>query len=245
MTHTIGLEAINPGRAVFDVVGASIEAPRALSGMSSALNLTGGGLVMVEYANCLPGNVGPDALRYVSRLAAMVNSGVTSVYVPLMTDYLVPTAEAFDLDATELYPSVPFSDDETFSDGSEFSQSSVLAEVHQAAALNAATVLIVVTSGGALIGGEWFSIHHTNKDKRAYRISEVADEVATNSDGYSVYTCTISPPLREAVTAGVECNFVRPECLMRLMPGTTIPFNVDPAWLQTFEMKFIEAGWAA
>lgn len=243
MTHMIGLETLRPGRAVFDVIGAGVESPRSLSGVATAINFTGGGLVAVEYNNCMPGNMTPAGLKYVSRLAAMLNSGVTKVHVPLLTDFLTPSSDGYQI-GDGLTATGSFSDSTTFSDGTGLAYYTVTAEIYAAAALNAGSVQITLFVGDALYGGEWFSLNHANKDKRAYRIKEVT---ATGTDGLgnTVYTCSISPPLREAVSAGMDANFVRPICTMRLAPGTTIPFNLEPAWLGTFDLKFIEAGWAA
>lgn len=242
MTNTLSLSAINPGSAKFDVVGSSVESPRALSGMSSAINFTGGGLVTVEYNNCFPGNDTPAKNRYMSYLGALLNGGTTNIYVPLLTDFIAPTAT--DLTAGDIASTtVPFSDGTTFSDGTEFAQGLVAATFSASAALNAALVEITFTAGGPAYGGDWFSVTHPNKDKRVYRIKQLVSYTG-GVDG-SVCQCLISPPLREAIDGTEEISFVRPECTMRLAPGFTIPVSVEPSWLGTYDLKFIEAGWAA
>lgn len=99
---------------------------------------------------------------------------------------------------------VPFSDDSTFSDGTEFASVPTGATLTAAAGLRATTLSITMISG-PLEGGERFSIDHAAKGRRLYTVARV--------DGGDI---TIRPPLREACASGTELDFARPGCTVRL-----------------------------
>jgi hypothetical protein len=103
------------------------------------------------------------------------------------------------------YDSIPHSDDSFFSDGSGYSQPVILATVAADAALRATTISIAVASGDALQPGHYFSI-----GERLYQIRTVVSEES------GVYTVTIRPPLRAAISEDDAVEFDRPHCKMRL-----------------------------
>ena len=194
------------------IAGGVVEGGRSMSGIVSAADMTGGGLVTVCYKQVSLGNTDPARLRYWSQLAAILNGGVRSIRVPLVTDFIAP------LDWS--------------------------AAVTVAAALNASTLTFIVygkfLTDPGMTGGEWFGLVHPNKDVRAYVVTEV-DTVVTNPDESITYTVGIRPPLREAVAYAAPLSFYRPQCLMRLAPGTTISADVDKSWWATPDVSFVES----
>ena len=112
---------------------------------------------------------------------------------------------------------LPHNPDETFfSDGSGYYQPVIIAEAEVAAAQYAVEMQIRFQRGGPLLGGECFSVYHTDEGHRLHEIgSAVQDE-----DDPELWTITFLPPLRGAVEIGQFIDFDRPRCTMRLLhPG--------------------------
>ena len=194
-----------------NIVGGTVEGGRSLSGLVSVADLSGGGLVTVKYGQIALRNVNPAKLRYWSRLGAMLNGGVRSILVPLLTDFIAPfgltvTAQAAALNAGTL----------SFLVRGDF------------------------LTDDFLNGGEWFEIAHLTRSSRAYCITDV-DAITSNQDGSISYTVGIRPPLREAIGDGTVLRFERPRFLARLAPGTSINADVDAAWWATPDATFLES----
>lgn len=81
--------------------------------------------------------------------------------------------------------------------------------------------------------GMWFSIDHTNRRHRAYRITNVVGDAIS-----------FLPPLREATEAGTPLEFVDPKCMMRIegvMPSSNTLGYRDPAsvrWVEDFHPSY-------
>jgi hypothetical protein len=229
------LELCPPGRMTMPrIIGAGIEGGRSLSGISQAIDATGGGFVAVDYKMIQLGNVNQDRLRYFNRLG-FLNGGVRSIVVPLLVDAVSPLALG-----ASLFMASKFSDTSHFSDGSSFSQSAIAAVTVGAFALNASTIVIKILQGSPLQGGEWFGLFHPTKSNRAYLITDV-DSKATNEDGSATYSVAIRPPLRGPIGDGSEVDFLRPRCVMRLAPGTTLSVDVEKYWYGTPDISFVES----
>jgi len=228
---------LTPSEVSMDVVGVSIEGGRSLSGVTQAIDYSGGGFIAASYGGI---NIGSRAQhRYWSRLGANLNGSVTPIIVPLWTDYIAP------LDALgswpgmgDARPGVPHSDITLFNDNAGYSQASFddNAYVGAIAAVNAAVIVIKMPPDTPLEGGEWFAIHHPIRNWRAYRIKEVTSIVGL------YFTCIIGPPLREAVVVDEGVIFRRPRCLMRLPAGETLPWAwTAPGVIASLTINFVEA----
>lgn len=198
-----------------------------MSGVVGALDLAGGGLIAAKFTTTLR-NSSPAMLRYWSQLAGILNSGARSIVVPLIVDFLQPASPAFFTKAPSLAGGVVFN-----------TPAGDNPDTIQPAALNAGTVTLNAGSR-TLTGGEWFGVVHPTKLQRAYVVTDI-DAVTANADGSSTVTVGIRPPLREAVSALTAINFNRPQCVMRLSPGTTMQADVDASWWATPEMSLIES----
>jgi hypothetical protein len=229
----LSLDLLRPGTLSFDIAAAAVETPRSLSGVFGAVDFSGGGFVTVKYGRIQIGNSSPSALRYWSRLGAQLAGGVRPIIVPLLTDFISPV--------NGLPPDVlaTFSDASTLSDSARIAQSNVPAYLGEAANIAAGTLKISMDQAFSLEGGEWFSIFHTTRHHRAYRISDV-DSVSDPVNGMRIWTVGIRPTLREAVAAGERVEFVRPRCLMRLAPGANAAFAVQGFWMAEPELALIE-----
>lgn len=235
----LDLSRLPPGRMTMPyVTPGGIEGGKSLSGVSTVVDMTGGGLVAVKYADIGLGNLDGSNLRYWSRLSAILTGGVRSIIVPLLTDFMVQTyTVGGGLSEAAV---VSFSDGALFSDGSSFSQLIINAICAVDAPLNAGTIVINMIAGFSLEGGEWFSIEHPTRLSRAYCITDV-DGVVSQNANVGTFTVGIRPPLREAVPAGSKINFVRPRCLMRVDAAAAITNDVDGWWWSTPEIAFIES----
>jgi hypothetical protein len=222
-----------PGGLSFDIVGAAIEAPRSVSGITGAVDFSGGGFVTAKYTKISLGNRNGDALRYWSRLGALLAGGVQPIIVPLLTDFIAPAFTGLALPAT-------FGDAATFGDGSTFAQSPIGAWAGADAKLAAGLMSIKLQAGCVLQGGEWFSVLHPALHHRVYRIRRIDAVSAADGDGAVTYTAAIRPTLRQAIAAGDTLEFVRPKCLMRLAPGASLPFEAEGYWISKPEVSFLE-----
>lgn len=109
---------------------------------------------------------------------------------------------------------VPFSDGASFSDGSLFAGISMTASLATAAELYSAVVEITV-DGAQIQAGHEFTLYDPDASWRMHRILRV---LAT--DG-AVSTVEITPPLRFDAAAGLDADFERPSCTMRMTNADT------------------------
>lgn len=225
-----------PGRMTApQIVGSAVEGGRTLSGLTSAADLTGGGLVAVKYSAIQLSNTTPDAQRYWSWLSAYLAGGVRSILVPLLVDRVSPFQGPY----VERRVGITHSTEAMFSTGAGYAIGNAVAWIG-AAQQNAGTVAIVIAGGPQIVGGEWFEIVHPTRGSRAYCITEI-DAVTVNADLSRTYTVGIRPPLRDAVGQGAVISFSRPKTLMRLAPGTQMPNDIEKYWYSTPEVSFIES----
>jgi hypothetical protein len=224
---------LTPSEVSMDVVGVSIEGGRSLSGVTQAIDYSGGGFIAVTYGGIQIGSRSQH--RYWSKLGANLNGSVTPIIVPLWTDYITPLSGSYS-PGDDAGVGIPHSDESLFNDGAGYDQFFADAGVSVAAAVNAAQIVITMPAGFNVEGGEWFAIHHLVRNWRAYRIKEVVSRVG------QAFTCIIGPPLREAVAIGETASFTRPRCLMRLPAGETLPWAwTAPGVFASLTVNFVEA----
>lgn len=150
MADTLDLCQITPTEIGIDIAGQAIEGGRSMSGVTQAINYSGGGYVVVNYGGI---NLVDRAQHlYWNSLAGILNGGVTRMFVPLWTDKL--------LDPTKDYTT----------------NSAVAA----AAAVFATTISITPPAAYDPEPGLWFSINHGGTvDHRAYRVVTAVDAGAS------------------------------------------------------------------
>lgn len=162
---------LTPRDVTIDVVGSSVEGGRTLTGITQAIEYSGGGRVIATYAD-IP-IIERAQHRYWNQLAAVLNGSVEWLNVPLWTDVSLPAG----VDATN-------------GDAAGSTTGGITA-------LNAGIIKFNWTLPGSIdepSGGEWFSISHATKGFRAYRIKEalgsneyriappIREEVPTGTD---------------------------------------------------------------
>jgi len=243
-----------PGRmSAPRLVGSAVEGGASLSGIVTASDATGGGLVAVDYSEIQLSNVNRDRILFFSRLMNALAGGVRFCVVPLLTDYIAPYAGAatfnnsfsFDYLKTANVPTpaptpTTFSDGASFDDLSSFAQPPVAGAITAAAAAGAATVTLTVVNGRYLQGGEWFGVQHPNKSFRAYCVTDV-DAQANDANGVVTATVGIRPTLRDVLTIGMTVDWWRPRCLMRIKSGADPTLDLTQFWFSTPSLSFIEA----
>lgn len=123
---------------------------------------------------------------------------------------------------------VPFSDDATFSDGSEF-QSGAISITASAAALRATSLTIDIGVSGELEGGEMYSINHPVRGKHLYAIIRINGNVIS-----------ARPPAREAIDDDTALNFDTPGCVMILTNADDAMEAITPPYQSRLNLSFRE-----
>ena len=242
---TLNLDFLKPRRMRFHVPGSAKEGPRNGLGQSIAIGLSGGGHVVGAYEDCAVAD--PQEHEYTNWIDARMAGSYRFMNVPILTDRMGPFP-SINGKPTPILKGVSFSDGSLFSDSSGFSQATVFGTIQSAAALNAGQIVLNVFGAARdLRLSDWFSIYNEVKGWRVHRYWECSAGVAVTKsiDGYSYtgkqYTLGITPPLREAVTAGQRVEFARPLCVMRFPAGENTPWEVEANFMSAPSFQFIEA----
>lgn len=173
--------------------GVAMSGGPSVSGQVRSSRLDGGGLWVIEQNYFLHT---PEQIKTARAIEAGLDGGSGQIVIPVFEDPFAPAGAEV--------TTVPFSDEATFSDGTEFSQAPAAAVTTAAAALRATSLSVSMISG-ALTGSEKFTIEHATKGARLYTVARIEGD-----------TITIRPPLREAIAEGTELDFTNPRCVCRL-----------------------------
>jgi hypothetical protein len=201
-----------------------IDGPASFSGRTQRARIDGGGWWEAELAN-MDIRSSNDA-RYVGAIGPLLELGIAEVLVPSCVSRTAPWP--LDEDGNKIiYPSIPHEDDEYgdvyFSDGAGYDQNSIIIQAFGGPyPIRSTTMVAWSVYGGALIGGEVFSIYHATANHRRYQIT-TSEEIGTD-----LYQITFFPPLREAVAAETLLDFENPLCLMQLseMKGADVSLEL-------------------
>jgi hypothetical protein len=251
MTTTLlyDVDLLPPGQISVDVIGAAIEGGRSLSGVTGSIDMSGGGLVRLEYSHIMVST--PQQTRYWNKLAAFLRGGVNKIIVPIMNDIAYP----YPGDVKHNRPPTggPFWIGPPFYAHDATRYQWFDATVSDAWAQNAGTIDIQTVDNRfdsvhrdknplTLEGGEWFGINHgETKEYRAHRITEIDSVVTLSADSPTrVWTVGISPPLRAAASDGKGLQFFRPRCIMGLPPDETMPWVASAGWYGEHSLSLIE-----
>ncbi len=243
---TLDIDFIKPQRMSFDVTVNAMEGGRNGLGQTITMETSGGGVVVGSYQNCYV--QAREEHEYANWLAARLTGGFRFINVPIKTDWMGPFP-VFDRWPVPIQTGIPHSDGARFSDGSGYSQVTVWGEFLADAALNAGLVSIRLYGAARMLRhSDWFSVRHATKGWRVYRYWDVvsASPAATEMiDGtavsYQDYDLAIAPALREAVSAGDRIEFARPRFVAKLVPGASIPWDVEGFWKSQPTLQFTEA----
>lgn len=111
---------------------------------------------------------------------------------------------------------LPHSDETLFSDTTGYDQPIIAATVNGNVSLGATSMVINLSYGEPLEPGQHFSV-----DDRLFRIKRITATVG------ALYTVTVWPPARQAITAGETAEFDRPRCKARLATDTEMLSGKD------------------
>jgi hypothetical protein len=162
-------------------------------------------------------------------LDALTEGQLNPIDVPFF-DYEKTYQPLVDLDDT----AVPHSDDAYFSDNAGYVSSRSDVSTASAGALRATSLDLSIVFSGDIEPGQHFSIDHTTKGNRLYRI-----KTATYTSSSEV-SLTFNPPLREAVTTGTKIEFDRPVCQCKLASDQEMSLTLQPAQYGFPSVGFIE-----
>ncbi len=133
---------------------------------------------------------------------------------------------------------VPHRDGAPFSDGARYTSRLISYELQGASRLRATTLTLHRTAGGALKGGEFFTLTGPTYGDRLYAVG------AVTSVAGDIFTISFLPPLREDYADGTFADFQNPRCTMKLSasaidsiwPKIERPYRGQPS--TTFEETF-------
>lgn len=214
------------------LVGQSQSGSTAIDGTSQSARTDGGG----RWQSDLPQIALYDETRVRAARAwsAMLDGGVTSFILPIWDLAYAP--RPYVGGRLALPGSPPIDPEGFFSQEPGFGTPLMSASIVSAAALRATTVLINMEVGTLKLMGTHFSINHPDKGWRLYRIAMV-----TAVDGTQA-TCTIRPPLRQALAGGEAVEFDVPRCKMKLVASKAD--SLEPSvrrGIPTIDASFEEA----
>lgn len=222
------IELFRAANIQWGLFGRTIQGGQSISGQSQAVRTDGGGLWRATHTGIILAT--RDEVRAWRAWEAILDGGAANVVVPMNDTRFAPLPVG--VEPGEI---VPHSDDQYFSDDTGYLSSLITAETVGTADLRATTVVLDITVGSALRGGEHFSLDHPTKGRRLYRVVLVTGTVGTQ------HTVEIRPPLREATTDGMEADFDRPSCTMRLIMPDNMPAELGPGAYATVQAAFLES----
>lgn len=214
----------NPDPVRADVVPRVVSGGTALSGEEDVIQTDGGGRWEISYGEMDVDGI--DLQRLWDAWTGHLAGGAQSVLVPILSLGTAPRPIAGNGFAD---PSDIYADDEYFPTEVRFASPHIVSVVGANAALRATTLQIVIEQGSRIQPGVKFSI-----GRRAYKVNRV-----TASGGLSA-TCVITPPLREAVTAGTSVNFDWPVVEARAVLGQDLGAAISLGMFGTTAISFVE-----
>lgn len=212
--------------------GRTITGGQSVSGISQAVRTDGGGLWVLSFSGIFLHTA--DHVRAWRAWEGILDGGAQNVIVPICDLRHGPRPIVAGVPVDPGDP-VPHSDDAYFSDTTGYASYLIEAETVGTAVLGATEIVIDITVGEALRGGEHFTLTHPTRDERMYRVAKVVSVVGTQA------TVKIRPPLREATTDAMVVDFDRPRCVMRLADPNAMRLNLQLGRFATVGVAFVES----
>ena len=182
--------------------------PPSLSSLTQTARTDGGGFWMSDLTGIQL--LCPDQVRACRAWSAMLDAGATEFVLPLWDLAQAPRPYA---GGTMMLPGSPAPSNDYFNQDPSFGQPLMVAVVSGARALRSTTIAIAIQRGSQLRGGEYFSLNHPTLGWRLYRVGQISGVTG------STYTCSIRPPLREAVADQLAVEFDVPRYQAKIAPG--------------------------
>lgn len=219
---TFPIEALTPNAVSFIPNFRNTAGSTSLSGSSqvigSAAGLWEARLVDVALRNA-------DHVVLWETIEILLEGRLSPIMVPLMEGGRQP----FPSPQAGPYGGIPFSDGAFFNDGAGFYEAVIVATLGGGLARGATTAVINVAFGRELRPRDYFSI-----GDRLYRIKSV------ESISGGIHTVKFWPRAREAAAAGVDVEFDKPACKMRLKTDTEMAVDKDLSKFASHTLEFVE-----
>lgn len=138
---------------------------------AQTIDLTGGGLFKVSLGPCVLED--PDQQAYAQGVDALLSTGGRYVNVPIIADYAAPLRRNM-RGRPQPYRRLFFDPDGSLRESGTFGDPSVTATAQASAALNAGQINITLAGQYTELQPTIFSIQHSEKGHRAYRIWEIS-----------------------------------------------------------------------
>ncbi|MFK4794677.1 hypothetical protein [Sphingobium sp. ZW T5_29] len=206
------------------MVPSVISGGTALDGEETIIQTDGGGRWEISLSGIALRT--PQLIRKWDAWTGYMAGGGQPFLVPLVSVQTAPRPIAGGVLAR---PSSISADDEFFPESVRYAAPYIVAECVSGALLRSTSIIIKVTQGARLEGGEKFSING-----RAHKIVRV-----TARDGQEV-DCVITPPTREAVPIGAAVNFEWPVVQCRAAIGQDLAANLAFGRRAEVSVSFVE-----
>lgn len=214
----------NPQTVRAGIMPNVISGGTAISGDETVIQTDGGGRWRIEYSDIDIDD--PELERLWDQWISYLRGGSRAVLVPVLSTRTAPRPYVGG-DGTD--PSDLIWDDDAFPSFVRFASPHIIASTVGTAALRATTLTVDVIQGARIRGGEKFSV-----GKRAYLIERVTARTGQQA------TCIISPPLREAITAGAALNFEWPMVQCRAEIGQSLIPDMEMGMYSNVSISFVE-----
>lgn len=229
---TFPTHLFNPASIQIKLAGVAISGGEALSGETDTIRTDGGGYWVVRMSGIEL--ITPDQIRAWRAWEDMLDGGVEKVLVPVADVRQAPRPVVGGALSrpSQLENS---SDDPYFPEAIAFATPWIVASVTGSAALRATQLVINVTRGARLRGGEVFAVDHAVSGRRLYRVRRVLSSTGQEA------TVSIRPPLREALTAPKSADFDWPALTATLVPDNDISPDIQNGRHASVNIAFREA----
>lgn len=224
-------ELLRPRSLNFGIVGQTVDGGQTVVGPGQAAELAGGGFWTLEYD--LGDRAGPSRLRLLRALLVQMRGGAAEIVMPFCDEPQAPWPSGVTPGARLL---TTHSDGTAFSDGARHDQSPLSFQLEAPIAENDTEALIRRVVGADLQAGQMFTLVHPSAGARAYCVGSVTRE------GPDLFGVTFDVPAREDAAAGTDCDFARPRCTMRFLPGQGGSWpTITRGWKAQAGWRFVES----
>jgi hypothetical protein len=216
--YTWPYRLLTPAKQMTRIAGNVVDGGQALSGFSTTASFSGGGFWRSEVANI--SLIGEDRILAARAWSAHLDGGSQAFVMPLWDLGFAPRPWA---GGERQLGGLPASaaEGDWFGWEASLGEPLIVASLAADALMSAVQVVITLTRGAGLRGGQHFSLNHATWGWRIYRIERI---VSRDGDDYTV---RIRTPLREDIDASAAVEFDVPRCVMKLDPQTSIEPTIN------------------
>lgn len=219
----IPMDLFNPGTVKVGVNARVIDGGTALNGDQDVIEADGGGRWSAEFSGISLNERNIE--RHWRQWSSYLRGGARVVAVPCLTIRTAPRPHA---GRTFMRTPELHKDDLLFPTVVRYASPYIVANAASALAVGGVQMVITVSQGARLEGGEVFSINH-----RAYVIERVVGRSGQSA------TVIINPPARAAIANGAALNFEWPTFQGRLAVGQDLAAAMEFRY-GTVSMSFVE-----